>query len=593
MAWVLTMKRNDAVNADQRFHGMLPAMLLGLLCLVGCGDEHASPAGGAPGPGSLAETAAGNNHGGDAAAAFASFVEDFLAARKDDRRSDLSREHFAAELKQTRAELARLHAIDPQRLSPDDRLDWKFGESILRGREIRQEQVRRWRYDPRDYLQFRDLGMTVQSPGEPAAKVDELLTILTLLPKQFRSGEANLGEYIPRFQELSLFMARGGLSLLEKDVVELAAAVPGRQDEVLAANDAAIGALKDFMDFMETELPEKPVGDWAIGEAAYNALLKDELLLSHDAASLYAFAREEFERTVEELEALAGTIDPAKTWQELAVEIKNDYPEPDRMIEAHQEWVNRSRDHILANDLVPIPWKERVDVVPRAEYLRKYSYYGNFSRAREADENGVFVAQWMINPFEDDWGDQTKREYLVEHDWGVIIVTAPHESYAGHHVQGLYQMHNPSAFRRENGLSLFSEGWGLYQEQLMRETGFYPDDRIILRQLQLRLWRNARVVWDVGIHTGRMSYEEAISLLSDDVGFLRWAAQLEVDGSARSPVYRLGYFLGMSEILAMREEYRERRGAAFTLADFHEKLLKVGNMPPSLMREALMSTLAE
>jgi uncharacterized protein (DUF885 family) len=261
------------------------------------------------------------------------------------------------------------------------------------------------------------------------------------------------------------------------------------------------------------------------------------------------------------------------------------------MIEAHQEWVDASRDHVLANNLIPIPWEERVDVVPRAEYLRKYSYYGNFSRAREKNEDGVYVAQWMINPFEEQWDEQTKQEYLVEHDYGVIIVTAPHESYAGHHVQGLYQMHNPSRFRRENGISLFSEGWGLYQEQLMRETGFYPNDRIVLRHLQLRLWRNARVVWDVGIHTGRMSYEEAISLLSDEVGFLRWAAQLEIDGSAERPIYRLGYFLGMTEILKMREEYRERRGDAFTLSEFHQRLLEVGNMPTSLMREGLMATL--
>jgi uncharacterized protein (DUF885 family) len=229
--------------------------------------------------------------------------------------------------------------------------------------------------------------------------------------------------------------------------------------------------------------------------------------------------------------------------------------------------------------------------VPRAEYLRKYSYYGNFSRARKPDANGVLVAQWMINPFEEQWDDKTKQEYLVEHDYGVIIVTAPHETYMGHHIQGLYQMHNPRKLRRTNGISIFSEGWGLYNEQLMRETGFFPNDRILLRQLQLRLWRNARVVWDVGIHTGRMTYEEAISLLSDRVGFLRWAAQLEVDASAKDPLYRIGYFMGMIEILRMRDEFRQRVGDKFTLSDFHERLLKVGNMPPSLMRKGLMATL--
>ena len=115
----------------------------------------------------------------------------------------------------------------------------------------------------------------------------------------------------------------------------------------------------------------------------------------------------------------------------------------------------------------------------------------------------------------------------------------------------------------------------------------------LLRQLQLRLWRNARVVWDVGIHTGQMSYEEAIALLSDGVGFLRWAAQLEIDGSAESPVYKIGYFLGMYEILEMREEYRDRMGDRYSLSEFHERLLEVGNMPLALMRKGLMAAISD
>ena len=123
----------------------------------------------------------------------------------------------------------------------------------------------------------------------------------------------------------------------------------------------------------------------------------------------------------------------------------------------------------------------------------------------------------------------------------------------------------------------------------MRETGFFPNDRILLRQLQLRLWRNARVIYDVGLHTGKMNYEEAISLMTDQVGFLRWAAQLEVDACCASPGYFIGYFTGMIEILSMREEYKKLKGDAFTLSDFHEKLLKGGSMPTSLMRDALFN----
>lgn len=176
---------------------------------------------------------------------------------------------------------------------------------------------------------------------------------------------------------------------------------------------------------------------------------------------------------------------------------------------------------------------------------------------------------------------------MVEHDWGVIMVTAPHETYAGHHIQGLYQVNNPRALRRENSISIFSEGWGLYNEQLFKETGFFPNDKILLRQLQLRLWRNARVIYDVGLHTEKMTYDEAVKLMTEGVGFLPWAAQLEIDASCASPGYFIGYFTGMMEILKMREEYKKMKGEQFTVSDFHEKLLKVGSMPIPLMREGL------
>ncbi|MDX1940337.1 MAG: DUF885 family protein, partial [Saprospiraceae bacterium] len=79
----------------------------------------------------------------------------------------------------------------------------------------------------------------------------------------------------------------------------------------------------------------------------------------------------------------------------------------------------------------------------------------------------------------------------------------------------------------------------------------------------------------------------AVQLMTDRVGFLRWAAQLEVDSASSRPGYFIGYFMGMSEILKMRDEYKKAKGDAFSLKEFHEKLLKIGNMPPALMREAL------
>ena len=505
--------------------------------------------------------------------------------------SDLSAVSFANELAETRRSLTKLRAIDPATLSVADRIDWKFAQSILVGRELQQAQMQAWTKDPRVYMRFRSIPVAIGRPGDLAKKSDSLLELVTAVPVQLKNARANLASFVPRFQELSVFMAEGARDIFDKDLPQFAESSPKRTALNEAARNARI-ALDEFLGFLKTDLPRRPLGEFAIGRTTYDEMLHGQYLLAaYDSERLYKYGWDQFNRTVQSLEEVARTIDPQKTWRQLTDEIKADYPEPSRMIEAHQEWVDKARAHIVAKNFVPIPWKERAIVIPRAEYLRKTSYYGDTAVGRSLDKDGVFISHWEINPFEPQWDAKTKQEYLLEHDWGVIIDTAPHEIYAGHHIQGLYQFYNPRKLRKTHGISIFSEGWGLYNEILMQETGFFPNEKIHLRQLQLLLWRNARVIWDVGIHTGQMTYDEAISLLVDKVGFLRWAAQLEIDGSAETPGYRIGYFMGMSEILRMRAAFKQRRGADFTLADFHERLLKVGNMPPSLMEEGLMATL--
>ncbi len=526
-----------------------------------------------------------------AAADLDAFIDGFISPARSQASSDLSAASFARELAETRRMLGKLRAIDPAGLDVDDRIDRSFAESILVGRELQQGKMQPWKKDPRVYMTFRSIPTAIGRPGDLAQKSDTVLRLVSAVPAQLQNGRVNLAVYVQRFQELSVFMAEGARNIFDKTVPEFAASSPKRV-QLLEASRQARRTLDEYIAFLKTDLPRRPVGDWAIGRATYDEMLHGQYLLTnYNADTLYKYGLDQFNRTVQKLEQVALTIDPKKTWRQLADEIKQDQPDPMKMIEAHQQWVDKARAHVIGKNLVPIPWKERAMVVPRPEYLRKTSYYGDTAVGKSLDKDGVFVSHWEINPFEPQWDAKTKQEYMVEHDWGVIIDTAPHEMYPGHHIQGMYQFYNARKLRKTYNISIFTEGWGLYTEILMQETGFLPSEKIHLRQLQLLLWRNARVVWDVGIHTGQMSYDDAVSLLADRVGFLRWAAQLEVDGSAQAPGYRIGYFMGMSEILRMRDEFKQRRGARFTLADFHERLLKVGSMPPSLVREGLMASL--
>ena len=526
---------------------------------------------------------------------FKKIVESFTSKKNNfsNTPNRLSEEYTFSQLSEVKNELNKLRSVVYEDLSDEEKVDYKFIESLLVGKEIRYEDIQSWKRDPRDYMNFRQISSTINGPKTCEEKITFLTKYLPIIREDLKSGSRQLIEYVPRFQELGLYMAKNSNVIFDDEInkfIESCSSITEeRKNQIKSASSQIIEELKIFTDYIENSLPNREESTFSVGKSTYNKMLKYQFLLPYDDETLWEFGWQEFNRTVDKMDALAKEIDSTKTTKELLIEIKNEYPDPYDMIEAHQYWVDKSGEHIKSKGLIPIPWKERVNVVAREEYLRKTSYYGNFSSSRGEDEEGYFTSEWKINPFEDYWDEKTKNEYLVEHDWGVIIVTAPHETYGGHHIQGLYQMHNPNKLRKNNGISLFSEGWGLYNEQLMLETGFYPNKKIKLRQLQLRLWRNARVIYDVGMHSGKLSYEEAISLMTDKVGFLRWAAQLEIDSSSSRPGYFIGYFIGMTEILKMREEFKKLMGENYDISDFHEKLLKVGNMPPSLMKESLFN----
>ena len=294
------------------------------------------------------------------------FIAEFVAPA-DGGGVDLSAKSFADAAANTRSALDRLRSIDRAGLSPDERIDWRFAESILQGRLLSQERVESWKRDPRVYLGFRPIPSAMGRPGDALAKVDDVVRSLKAVPVRLENGARNLAVDVPRFRELGLFMAEGSLAVFDTEVPAFAESVPTRKDEILQASRDARAAVDRFIVFLKNDLPQKPKGDFAIGRETYDLMLEQQYMLPYDSENLYAYAWEQFNQTVKELEAIARQIDPQKTWQQIAREVKNEHPAPEQMIQAHQDWVDKSAAHIRAHDLVPIPWKEQVTVVPRAD----------------------------------------------------------------------------------------------------------------------------------------------------------------------------------------------------------------------------------
>ena len=155
-----------------------------------------------------------------------------------------------------------------------------------------------------------------------------------------------------------------------------------------------------------------------------------------------------------------------------------------------------------------------------------------------------------------------------------------------------------------------TEGWGLYSEELMAEPtpenphGFYSAPEY-LYMLQAQLLRAARVHLDVGLHTGRLGFDEAVNYYTRHVSFFpnacdaasqNEAARAVCDSATRAiyryskwPTQAVTYNLGKNAIVDLREAYRTRRGTAYTAREFHERLMRMGTIPPGFVRSLLLA----
>jgi uncharacterized protein (DUF885 family) len=199
---------------------------------------------------------------------------------------------------------------------------------------------------------------------------------------------------------------------------------------------------------------------------------------------------------------------------------------------------------------------------------------------------------------EANWTPQQVEEHMAGFNRGTIISTAVHEVYPGHYTQFLWVPSAPTKVRKLLGCSSNAEGWAHYSEQMMLDEGYGRTSgadadhdtaflKLRLGQLQDALLRNARFIVGIQMHTGQMTFEQAVDF------FIKEGYQTKVNGTRESkrgtsdPTY-LYYTLGKLEILKLREDYRKKMGDKFSLEGFHNEFLKQGFPPVGLIRRLMI-----
>ena len=172
---------------------------------------------------------------------------------------------------------------------------------------------------------------------------------------------------------------------------------------------------------------------------------------------------------------------------------------------------------------------------------------------------------------------------------------AYHEGIPGHHMQRAItqELNGIPDFQKYASFTAYTEGWGLYTEELGKDMGFYQDPYSDFGRLAMELWRACRLVVDTGLHAKRWSREEAIEYLVDNTPNARYDAVKAIERYIAMPGQATAYMIGKLKIMELRDKSRAALGDNFDIRGFHDEVLKDGPVPLSLLESKIDAWIAQ
>lgn len=526
--------------------------------------------------------------------------------RYNDRWSDLSPAHLAAEQATTADFLARFEAIDTAGFAETDRLNQQLMvRQLKQGLEAHSLKLDEMPLDQMNGVHIMLAGFVSSIPFNNTREYEDYLARLKAVPRVFaqatqlaRQGMAN--QMLPPkylLEKVAVQIDAIGTpadmdSVFAEPLKHFPEAVSAAdqqrlQSAILAAIDGDVRpAYRKLGEFVTRDYAphgRTEHGVWALpnGAAVYRFLVRQQTTDDKTPAEIHALGLAEVARIEGEMLKIAkarGFNDLASFRAALAKDPAVHAKSREDILERYHRYLADMQPELpqLFGLLPPTD----VTVQPVEPFREKAAAGAEY---HPGTPDGARPGMIFVNT-----GDFAQRSVLA------VESTAYHEGIPGHHLQISIAQTLPHLppFRQQGLYNAYVEGWALYAEQLAHEIGFYQDPLSYYGHLADELLRADRLVLDTGVHDRRWTRDEMVAYFRAHSSEDEPSIQAETDRYITWPGQALGYKMGQLKILELRARAQQQLGDRFDLRAFHDEVLGGGALPLDVLERRVDTWIA-
>ncbi len=322
---------------------------------------------------------------------------------------------------------------------------------------------------------------------------------------------------------------------------------------------------------------EVGIGRCKDGKSFYEQRVRYYTTLDMTPEEVFELGKQEVTRIKGEMEQIINELEFEGNFSEFLQFLRTDerfYADTPQDLLNHAAWLSMKAQEILPRYFTILP-SLPFTVKPVPDDIAPTYTTGRYSGG---SFTGMRAGAYLVNTYN-----------LPARPKYVLPSLTLHEAVPGHHLQiSLAKELDLPKFRKNQYLSAFGEGWGLYAEYLGKEAGMYTTPYEDFGRLTYEMWRACRLVVDPGMHYFGWTREEAIQYMTDNTSLSLHEVNTEIDRYIGWPGQAVSYKIGELKIRALREKAETELGSDFDLRAFHDLVLSNGSIPLSSLERIVI-----